>query len=768
MKDPYRSPQIEDGKHNLILQNRAGNRCTLLVYPDRSELEFVYKPNAFRRKEFRARNFSNRDNQTTLFRSFVLPDLKADDAAFHFDYDPFLTGIELAHANAARNQLRLLNLAEENVFALCARGPLLLAIKPHTAFEARDGLLLERFEDRGEAIVSFIAFPGYELNRYRVLNDGTHILQVLENEPVYIGGEENLAQVERVLRLLVGKDFDTVAEANAAALQTQLRTGQAELTQNDFQRVFDLNRRIAWSGLDAGGACFGALNRIYYLIWVRDGSMTTAHMALAGNPEFARIWVPFLWANPSWTQPDDSPAFPEFGQMLGTRWSKSEDDGLFYAVWSLFTYLRVVGEDRILSDEVLDLMEHVIDRHLDKCWNADLQLMTSDTLGEESLQGSPYFSFDIVNGSLQRAHSNTAYAGKIFERVASYYHQSNTYNVLLMAAVLLELGGRENSPAERYLARARALQQSVQEKLIDPEGLPYPMHVFYTDGTDERLPLDPDTSDMWEYAWALSQGPFHLLPEDQITAGLEVIRRWPLRQARSYGLSPWNVLTRYLHETKVFSAAEAQAHLQDEVTEALTPTQKYPLLGALHEDYRNPDGWRALPFTAGSFIVSQTARLLAPLAQGLAVREGGDTRALRDFRYRLSRLDVSTLGDGDEVASWTLNGLEILHTLQLPEQRLRPGLNRIVVTRGTQVSTRARLRRSDAELLTVDTASEKPVWHFRSAAPMRLEFEGVSKDWQPALLDAENATVAYTLEPLERIGGVRLHIEQPGEYRLRA
>ena len=50
-KTIYREPQIEEGKHNVLLQNRCGNRLTLLVHDDHTDLEWVYKPNGFRRKD---------------------------------------------------------------------------------------------------------------------------------------------------------------------------------------------------------------------------------------------------------------------------------------------------------------------------------------------------------------------------------------------------------------------------------------------------------------------------------------------------------------------------------------------------------------------------------------------------------------------------------------------------------------------------------------------------------------------------------------------
>ena len=120
MNQFYRDPQVEDGIHNVVLQNRCGNRCTLLCREDRCELEFSYKPNAMRRRDFRARNFSNRDIFTGLFRGVCWPDLSAGDVKL-FDYDPFHTRLETATSGRARNWISLLNVADENVFALSAR-----------------------------------------------------------------------------------------------------------------------------------------------------------------------------------------------------------------------------------------------------------------------------------------------------------------------------------------------------------------------------------------------------------------------------------------------------------------------------------------------------------------------------------------------------------------------------------------------------------------------------------------------------------------------
>ena len=203
MDDIHRTNQVEEGRRNVILQNRCGNRLTALFHEASVELEFVYKPNAFRRKEFRARNFSSRDNLTTLFRSARLPEIRADFVK-EFVYDPFLTTVRTESPARAKNSISFLNVADENVFAITAHCPLLLTFEPHEEFSVEDGMLYEEFTDRGEDIVSFVAFEGFERNRFRLLEDGRHVIQIMRDEVVLVGGEENVSQLDRLLDKLAG------------------------------------------------------------------------------------------------------------------------------------------------------------------------------------------------------------------------------------------------------------------------------------------------------------------------------------------------------------------------------------------------------------------------------------------------------------------------------------------------------------------------------------------------------------------------------------
>ncbi len=753
----HRTHQVEEGRRNIILQNRCGLRLTALFHDDEVELELVYKPNAMRRKEFRARNFSTRDNLTTLFRSVRMPEIKADFAQ-EFVYDPFLTTVRTESPARAKNAISLLNVADENVFAISAHCPLLLTFEPHEEFVAEDGLLYEEFTDRGEDIVAFVAFDGFERNRYRVLDDGRHVLQIMRDEVILIGGEENMAQVDRALDKLWGMSVEELSEHTERCIAPVLGRAHITVQDADLQRVLDLNRRVVWSGLDAGGACFGALNRIYHLIWFRDGSMTAAQMALAGNPEVVRTWAPFAVDNPSRWVEHDGRQVPEYLQMVGTPWTKSEDDGLYYAVLSLFSLYRATGDDLALTPERLRMLTDAVDYHVATRLDAELGVFGSDTRGETTLAGSDFFGYDSVNG-LTRIDPYTEKDGKEIARSYSLYHNVNAYNVFRMMEVLLaEAPQGDSGAAARYGALADRIEEVLRKRFVDPaDGCYFSDYVVYTDGSNEWLRFED--ADYWEYTWAVSAGPFHPGLATALRSSQAVRRKWP--EVRPYGYCPWNVLAGQLRDFGM-ATAEFRAMLDDELREALMVTKKYPMPSALTEYHGNPEGWRALPFSAATLLNAVGSLMLRGLPAGVAVRASTLADAMTDYVFRAARISVSAEGEGDGVAGVTVNGIPLVGTLQLPEEMLRTGRNEVRVTRGAYEGG-PRLHSSNARLFAVEAEGGRTT--YRMASPMRadLMFERLGDDKLSAA-DAAGKPIQLTRQGIERTDLTVVVIRANGDF----
>jgi hypothetical protein len=758
MRDIYRSPQVEEGRHNIILQNRCGNRLSVLFHEDCAELELVYKPNAFRRKEFRARNFSSRDNFTRIFADARLPEIRADFAA-GFDYDPFVTRVRAEAPSRARNAITFVNLPDENAFAIAASCPLALALRPHAAFDAADGLLTEHFTDRGEEIVSFVAFAGFEANRYRVLDDGRHVIQIMDDEVVLIGAEENAYQVHRLLGRLRGLSLARLIDHVEEQIAPALSHGRVRVADPDWQRVIDLNRRIIYSGIDEGGACFGALNRIYHLIWARDGAMTAHMTAGAGDPEIARLWTPLVLDNPSAVHATEAGPVPEFLQMVGSRWTKSEDDGLFYAVLSLYSAWQASGDDSWLRPEWLRALTAAVDHHTATRWSRELKLYGSDTRGETTLAGSEMFGYDAVNGSMASDRMHTVGEREI-SRTHSLYHNVNMYNVFrMMEAMLAAAAEADEAARRRYRESAGKLEELLETRFVDAEtGCYYADFVIYADGGREWLKFAQ--ADYWEYAWAVSVGPFFPSLRTALRSARMVRADWP--GVRSYGYCPWNVLARQLREFGIDSG-EFVAMLSEEVADALKETEKYPMRGALTEYQGNPDGWRALPFSAGTLINATCSLLLRTLPQGLAVRGSAFAESVAGFKRGTWLIDVTAEGEGDGVASAAVNGESLSHTLQMPESMLRAGRNAVRVTRGSTPSV-PRLAYSDARLFAVAEEQGGVTYRMASATRADLIFESLPADAELWAAGESGESILMGREEIEGTGRTVVTVRSLGEF----
>jgi hypothetical protein len=725
MKSIHREPVTEEGKHAIILQNRCGNRLTLMVHGDRSELEFTYKPNAARRKDFRARNFSNRDNQTELFTSFTIPDLHADYVT-GFDYDPFVTRVSLQAPSLAVNTFSMVNVLGENVFALAASHPLALCFRPRRAFDCADGLLAEVCSDRGEDFVTFVAFDGYEQNRFRVLDDGTHVLQIYQNEVVLIGAEENRSRLHAALNNLRGKSLADLIAANEAALEPVLRKGRVRFNDDDFQRVIDFNKRIIYSGMDEGGACFGAINRIYHLIWNRDGSQTSCMAARAGNPDLLKTWARFILANPSVRRDADGRPVAEWLQMLGTRWTKAEDDGIYYVFLSLFTLLQTTGDDSLLDSADFDRLLASLDHTIATRFDENEGLFGSDVRGEADLRTSPNYGYDAVNGAMLHTPDNPYDGLPAFARSYGLYHNVNLYNALRIAAVLMQAVPHraDSARAAGYLALAGRISETVRTKYVNDAGIFHADYERLVDGTMRWIAFtDTDyTPDYWEYAWAVSVGPFFPDLGIALRSAAHVRETWPIVTNGGYGYCPWNTLSRFLKEFGVLDSTAYKDMLAEEVREARLSGGKYPMKDALTEYHGWTDSWRPLPFSAGSFLWTTTSLLLQSLPRGLAVRASDLLDEVRDFHFQAARLHATATGSGDTVSSWSLNGTVVAGTLQIPENLLRSGHNTLAVTRGPAPSG-PRLYGSDARLLAVEQTEAGFRYHVESCGPAEFVFE---------------------------------------------
>lgn len=684
MKTIYRKELIEEGKHNLIFTNRCGLRLTVKIFEEDTQLEFIYKPNAFRRKDFAGRNFSNRDIYTTLFKEFSYPDIAAKDiGAFH--YDPFDTKVDTRLYNGGKNSLTFLNMADENCFVLSAKSPLTLAFKPHGHFKEEDGLLTETFHDRGESITSFIKFTGFAHNRFRVLNDGTYVLQICMDDIIIVGGEEN----ERAMRAALNKLGDILhsqgltglREYNEKIIRQFTDQSVLKVIHPKFQEVIDLNKRLTYSMVDEGGVSFGALQVCYYLIWVRDLMMSTSMFAAVGMTDLIKLSYPLVYDNPAIKHYENEDIFYRYQQMVGTHWTKYEDDGIFYVVYGLYHLFRSTAADTYLASYRLKFLIDAVDDNIKRLYDKERGIFGSDTLGETTLKSSLFFGYDAVNGSVDEYVCPTANRDEsVVVYSYSLYQNVNMYNALRMLEVMIRMSKSEDDlihqqTADQYEQLANELHNNILKTFANENGMYSPGILIMDDGK-ELLIEDFSEHDKWEFTWAVSLAPFILDINLSLQSCKKIREVW--REEGSYGYCPWNTMTRFLKEYGL-SDDEYTELMNEQMDDALRHLDKYPMRGALMENADLKTEWKGLPFGAGSMMYNVYSLILQQLPMGLAVRASDLVEGLKAFCYKNASISVTPKGKGQSIDYWTINHKAVRCSLQIPEGMLRTGHNEIVI-----------------------------------------------------------------------------------------
>jgi len=497
---------------------------------------------------------------------------------------------------------------------------------------------------------------------------------------------------------------------------------------------------------------------------VRDGSMSNSHMALAGNPRMLSIWAPFLLANPSVVKTDTGQTVREFLQIVGSRWTKSEHDGLYYTLLSLYCLHQTTGDDSLLDEAGMTLLVELIERAISARLDSKSGLFFSDTRGESTLASSPYYGYDTVNGELDKWMVGVKASERPLLKCATLYHNVNMYNVLRMGDALVRACPAVRAKTgDRYANLAGSLAESITEHFRGDDGVFKSEIQVFADGEKRLVGFADGDGDYWEYAWAVSTGPFFPDLPAAIKSARLVTETWP--KIRDYGYCPWNTLSRLLKEYGMSTDEYKRMHA-DQVAEALMLTRKYPMAGLLTEYRKNVEGWRGLPFSTGSFVLSAVSLMLQPLVMGLAVRASDLAEKLENFVWRTSRITAAASGSGDFVAGASVNGAELQGTLQIPESLLRLGPNRIEIKRSGGFDG-FRLYGSSAALHEVRAAASRIEYLMSSPSDAQLVFEGYDKAKSVKITSPAGKDLDFTPQSLPDSRLTLVCVPSSGDFRVK-
>lgn len=113
-----------------------------------------------------------------------------------------------------------------------------------TTFPTAERVEILSADERHAACQVGARYPSRALSRLRNLPDGSCALQLLEDDVILIGAEENRAQVARILGELAGLGIAALVARAERSLAQPLAAGGIIAADPDLQRVLDLNRRF--------------------------------------------------------------------------------------------------------------------------------------------------------------------------------------------------------------------------------------------------------------------------------------------------------------------------------------------------------------------------------------------------------------------------------------------------------------------------------------------------------------------------------------------
>ena len=299
----------------ILSHGRLGVRIEL-NFNDEGVLELWISPRAETSSASRDRNWSNRDDHTRLFDRIGLRDLSQQQFV-RCDYDPFHIVVVFQHQT-----LHLISLYDEAGVTLWFENVQIVDFKSDKADTplSRDAQTFAvSHPDRGEIFHFAAVLESGKFTHQLVTDEGrsTYAAARLEaNKTLAILGGLHEDRVLERAQNVAQRGCNALLEHNEKLVNDALQSGHIELRDDKaLQKLVDINRRVLLSQQDAQGAIRAALNRIYYLIWARDGAIIECFKAHAGWSEGVEKWSRFLLDNPLVIE-DEEPRGRTYGMLV--------------------------------------------------------------------------------------------------------------------------------------------------------------------------------------------------------------------------------------------------------------------------------------------------------------------------------------------------------------------------------------------------------------------------------------------------------------------
>jgi hypothetical protein len=666
------------------------------------QLNLWLSPSPTTSLDYRDRNFSNRDDHTSLFDKITIPGVTLEDF-LSCDYDAFHSVLHF------KNQtLHLASLYDQPVVLLWFEKPGQVDIKTDKSsriVERSPRLFSIHQSDRGKDLAFVAAMaPGTGTFLHQVeIDEGRSTYaraQLDPGQPLFLAGGLTAENIPALAQTLAAKPLAEILHRNESLVTEATSRGNVRLRNlPELQKLLDVNKRFLLSMQDPEGAQRDTAKSIYYLIWVRNGGMTYPPLTAAGWVDPLRRWNRFELANPTVVE-NEQPRGRMFGQLVNGKINKWEEDGAFYAILSAFSYWTQTGDKSFLSGENLVTLEDAMDWLERRCFDPSQGLFGRYYQSEAPLYGSRDYGWDNAVG-IPGTEWPVEYHGETIRRSYDLY-----INLLSYSSYLMLSSAEQGEKASAYRRKAEALAAKIQPWLNDEQdGLPAFGTLISKDF--RPVPAGPygqvSPGDVADYEWALSVPPFTPRPWETASIDAALFRNLRANPKGYFLAAYFSILTSL--DTDITDEREIMAMI-DYAAHQSYPAGKYlPMPYTMKEmsDYLDGDPYhdiRPETFTSGPWYGTMAAFGVRKLPFGIAVRPTRYLDRIEKYEYRSALIDVSFEGNGP-LESVTVNGQRLRNTLQIPEDTLHDGANTLLVRMGTPARPEPLLVASTVRLLGV-------------------------------------------------------------------
>ncbi len=722
----------------VLMHSRMGIRIEYDIGAQR--LNLWISPSPTTSIDYHDRNFSNRDDHTSLFDSIRFPSLKLEEF-LGCDYDAFHSVLHF------KNQtLHIASLYDRPVVLLWFEKPGQVDIKTDKSshiLERSPRVFSIQQTDRGKnlAFVAAIA-PGSGTFLHQLeIDEGrsTYARADLEaGQPLFFAGGLGAENIPALAQPLSAQPLDQILKHNAALVDEATSRGNIRLRNlPELQKLIDVNKRFLLSMQDPEGAQRDTSKSIYYLIYVRNGGINYPPLAASGWVDPLRRWNRFELANPTVIE-NEEPRGRMFGQLVSGKINKWEEDGNFYAILSAFSYWTQTGDKFFLSGENLALLEDAMDWLERRCYDPSKGLFGRYYHSESPLYGSRDYGWDNAVGFPAQTRT-PVYHGEIIRRSYDLY-----INLLSYSSYLMLSAAEQGEKAEAYRRKAEALAAKLEPMLaVNQEGLPGFGTLISKDY--RPVPAGPygqiNPKDTADYKWALSLPPFVPRPWEMDRIQTALLHQMQANPGGYYLAAYFSILTAL--DTDVTDEREIMALIDYAAKQSYPPGKYLPMPYTMKEMSDAIDGdpyhdIRPETFTFGPWYGTMAAFGVRKLPFGIAVRPTRYLERIDKYEYQGALIDISFNGEGP-LESVTVNGQILRNTLQIPEDALHQGANTLTVRMGKPAAPEPLLVSSTVRLLAVTRKRKKVTYKLETFGKNLLIFRNLSSS--PKILGPDSKPV---------------------------